>query len=224
MPNTQAYAAHSATTPLAPYSFDRRDPGPTGRPDPDPLLRRLPFGPPCRPQRVGGDGLPSRPRARDRRPGDQGRRGGLQVQGGRSRGRRLHGGLVPALRELRRGARAVLRERHDRHLWRRREGDRTADARRLLRADRGRREVRAAHLRQARPGGHGSPALRRHHDLVAAAALEGRQGEQGRRGGARRARPHGGQARPCPGRARGAVHHLARQERRTPSASGPTRW
>src|ERR1700709_2591565 len=28
MPNTQAYAAHSATTPLAPYSFDRRDPGP----------------------------------------------------------------------------------------------------------------------------------------------------------------------------------------------------
>jgi alcohol dehydrogenase (NADP+) len=28
MPNTQAYAAHSATTPLAPYSFDRRDPRP----------------------------------------------------------------------------------------------------------------------------------------------------------------------------------------------------
>jgi uncharacterized zinc-type alcohol dehydrogenase-like protein len=28
MPNTQAYAAPSATTPLAPYSFDRREPGP----------------------------------------------------------------------------------------------------------------------------------------------------------------------------------------------------
>jgi alcohol dehydrogenase (NADP+) len=28
MTKTNAYAAYSATTPLAPYSFDRRDPGP----------------------------------------------------------------------------------------------------------------------------------------------------------------------------------------------------
>jgi uncharacterized zinc-type alcohol dehydrogenase-like protein len=28
MIKTNAYAAHSATTPLAPFSFDRRDPGP----------------------------------------------------------------------------------------------------------------------------------------------------------------------------------------------------
>ncbi|MFL6590006.1 MAG: NAD(P)-dependent alcohol dehydrogenase, partial [Chthoniobacterales bacterium] len=29
MSPTKGYAAHSATTPLAPFTFERRDPGPT---------------------------------------------------------------------------------------------------------------------------------------------------------------------------------------------------
>ena len=47
-----AYAAQSATTPLAPFTIDRRDPRPKDVADRHPLLRRLPLRPPHRPQRV----------------------------------------------------------------------------------------------------------------------------------------------------------------------------
>ncbi len=41
----------------------------------------------------------------------------------------------------------------------------------------------------------GAAAVRRHHHLLAAQALEGRPGEEGRRGGPGRAGPHGGEDR-----------------------------
>ena len=61
-----------------------------------PLLRGLPFRPPHRPQRVAGDRLPVRPRARDRRPGRGSRRGGEAIQARRAGRGGLHRGLLPA--------------------------------------------------------------------------------------------------------------------------------
>ena len=52
MIKAKAYAAQSASTPMAPFVIERRGPGPRRRPDRDPLLRRVPFRPAHRAQRV----------------------------------------------------------------------------------------------------------------------------------------------------------------------------
>ena len=74
-----------------------------------------------------------------------------------------------------------------------------------------------------RPAGVGAAALRRHHDLLAAAPLGCGPGQEGRRRRPRRPRPHGRQARPRDGRRGRAVHDVGWTRWRTPSASAPTR-
>ena len=103
------YAAQDATTPLAPFSFERREPRRARRPDRDPLLRRLPFRPAHGARRMGRHALSPRARPRDRRPRHPRRRRGAEVQGRRPRRRRLHGRFLPHLPQLPRGPGAVLR-------------------------------------------------------------------------------------------------------------------
>ena len=75
---------------------------------------------------------------------------------------------------------------------------------------------RAAHPPpEGTAGRSGAAAVRRHHHLFAAAALEGRARQEGRHRRHRRAGPHGHQARARDGRARGGVHHLRIQARRS---------
>ena len=152
----------------------------TPQPDPerrqgrDPLLRHLPFGPALRQERMGGcdaDRLSVRAGARDHRPRGRSRRGGVQVQGRRGRGRRLHGRFGQDVPELPGRPRAVLPRLHAdlRHAGQARH--RAGHLRRLLREHRRRRALRAADSRQARSGRGRAAALRGHHDLFAAEAL-----------------------------------------------------
>ena len=80
----RAYAAASASSPLAPTTIRRRAPGPTGRADRGPLLRGLPLGPAPGPERVAedhADRLSLCSGSRDRRPCGRGGRGRPEVQG-----------------------------------------------------------------------------------------------------------------------------------------------
>ena len=79
-------------------------------------------------------------------------------------------------------------------------------------------------VEQAGSGRRRAAALRRHHHLVTAEALERRPGQEGRRRGARRPGPHGGEAGACARRRGGALHRLAGEDARTGSALAPTRW
>ena len=67
-------------------------------------------------------------------------------------------------------------------------------------------------------------ALCRHHHLLADAALEGEQGTEGRHRRPGRARAHGGEVRPRLWRECGALHDLARARRRTRCGWARTRW
>ncbi|CAN0624176.1 conserved protein of unknown function [Burkholderia multivorans] len=116
---------------------------------------------------------------------------------------------MPHLPELRRGTRAILRERLRRHLQRPGPRDRRRDLRRLLDADRRRRGVRAARAGHARSGRRGAAAVRGHHDLLAAAPVGRGAGQEGRHRRPGRPRPHGREARARDGRARRAVHDVA---------------
>ena len=58
---TNAYAAQSATTPLAPFSYSAPRSRPARRANPDSFLRRLPHGRAHRPQRMARHHLPVRP-------------------------------------------------------------------------------------------------------------------------------------------------------------------
>ena len=116
---TQGYAAGSATTPLAPFTFERREPGPR-----DVQIDIL-FCGVCHSDlhtvrdEWGGTVYPVVPGheivGRVTEVGD----GRQRLQGRRSRRRRLHGGLLPHLRRLPRRPGAVLRGRRDAHLQRR---------------------------------------------------------------------------------------------------------
>ena len=210
----RAYAAPGATSPLAPATIRRREPGAARRADRHPLLRRLPLGPAPGPQRVAerhADRLPLRAGPRDRRPGREGGQRRPQVQGRRPGGGRLHGRLVPHLRQLPGRAGAVLRgpatftyNGPDKHLGGVTYGGYSesivVDEAFVLRV-----------LGQAGPGRRGAAAVRRHHHLLAAAALEGRQGAEGRHRRPRRARAHGREVRQRVRRPRRPVHHVARQ-------------
>ncbi len=70
---TTGYAAHSSTSPLQPFSFERREPGPQGCTNRHPLLWRLSFRLAHRPQRVDQHYLSCRSRSRDRRSSGQSR-------------------------------------------------------------------------------------------------------------------------------------------------------
>ncbi len=69
-------------------------------------------------------------------------------------------------------------------------------------------------------GGGRSALVRRHHDLLAAAALEGRPRAQGGRGRTRRSRPHGGKIRQCLRRACRPLHDFTGQDSRTRTSLG----
>ncbi len=222
---TKAYGAHAADKPLQVH----RHRAPRARParcaDRDRLLRRLPFRPAHRALGVGWHAVSLRARPRDRRPRQRRGQRGDRLQGRRHRGRRLPGRQLPALRGLRRGPGAVLRERLRRHLQRPDAGCARAHAGRLLAAHRGRREVRAEDPppRSAARRGRAA-AVRGHHHLFAAAALEGRSRQQGRHRRHRRPGPHGREARARDGRARGGVHHLAKASARRRWIWARTRW
>ena len=171
MSTVHAYSATSATGPLTKTTISavRWDRTTSVR---HPLRRNLPLRHPHRARRVGPAALPGGARPRDRRGGDRGRIRGHQAQGGRPGGRRLLRRLLPRVSQLQGRPRAVLhRRRKCRHLQRDRQG-RPADARRLQRQHRRRRELRAARPRRARLGRRRAPAVRRHHHVLTAAALE----------------------------------------------------
>jgi hypothetical protein len=179
-----------------------------------PVLRRVPLRLAHRPQRVVrlADGLPLRARSRDRRPGNEGGREGHPVQARRPGRGRLHDWLLRPLPQLQGRPGAVLRHRRDGfHLQLGRPvQDGADDLRRLLRTDRGARAVCPARLGQAGPGRDGAVVVRRHHPVLAAQALGGRAGEEGRHRRVGRPRAHG--------------REVCRQRSRTASASGPTPW
>ena len=228
------YAAQSATTPLAPFSFERRDPGPR-----DVQIEIL-FCGVCHSdlhtvaQRVGRDAYPMV-------PGHEivGRvtKVGVEVSKFKAGDLVGVGCMVDSCRTARAAGRpgAVLRGRLHRHLQRpgaeHRRARPTAATPTQIVVD------ESFVLRmpdKLRPGGRGAAAVRRHHHLLAAAPLEGRAGPEGRRRRPRRARPHGRQVRhapwartwccspPRPSKARGRA--APRRRRGGGLARTPTRW
>ena len=96
--------------------------------------------------------------------------------------------------------------------------------RRLLRQHRRRRALRPARPGEPRPRRRRAAPVRRHHDLLADAPLGRHRGQEGRRGGPRRPRPHGRQVRPRVRGAHASSSPPRRARRRTRCASVPTRW
>ena len=113
------------------------------------------------------------------------------------------------MRAVRGRARGVLFPEEHGHLWRARPGGRLADLRGLFGLDRGERAFCVADAGRAGCGQGGAVAVRRHHHVLAAQALGRGRGHQARRGGLRRARPHGGEAGGRDGRGGDGVHDLA---------------
>nr|EKX3870093.1 cyclopropane fatty acyl phospholipid synthase [Pseudomonas aeruginosa] len=144
-------------------------------------------------------------RPRNRRAPFGRRSEGRALQGGRHSGGQLHGRFLLHLPELPRGAGAVLRARHGRHLQQRRSHPRRPCLRWLLQPFRRDGKLRAA------PDRRRAAAVRRHHYLVAAAPLG-----RGARQAGRRRRPGGlatgRQARPGARRACHTVHHVRIQD------------
>ena len=224
MPATKGYGTPNAQSPLAPFNFTRRDPGPT-----DIAVDILYCGV-CHsdlhqvPQRVGQLHLPHGPRPRDRRP--RHRRRLRPSPNSRSATSPAVGVIVDSCRHcahLQRRRRALLRRR--RHAAP--TTPRTASTARSPAAATPTTIVvdeRFVHTvsRQPRPRRRRAAALRRHHHLLAAAPLERRPRQEGRHRRPRRPRPHGPQVRPRLRRPRRAVHHLPK-EAKTPSSSAPTR-
>ena len=226
MSQAKAYSAASATSPLAPVQHRRRDPQPTDvqieilfcgvcHSDLHHVARRVA-------QRHAS--LPVRARPRNRRPRDDGRRRGHEVQGGRPRRRRLHGRFLPHLPELPAGPRAVLRPGATSPTT----APTNTHGGRMTYGGYSERIVvdEAFVLRvpdESRPRRGRAAALRRHHHLLAAAPLGRQAGQEGRHRRPRRARPHGREVRPRLRRPHRPLHHFARQRRTTPCASARTR-
>ncbi len=223
MPASKGYATPDSQSPLAPFNFTRREPGPTeiavdilycGVCHSDLHMARNEWG---------NADLSPRSRPRDRRPRHGRRRRRHQVQGGRHRGHRRHRRFLPPVRPLpsRRGA--LLRSGRHAHLRRHRPRRRLHHHGRLLHQLCGGRALRPHGSRESRPGRRRPAALRRHHHLLAPAPLEGRPRHEGwhRRPG--RPGPHGAQVRPLLRRTCRPVHHQPAEDAKTPSASAPTR-
>ena len=138
-----AYAARSAGAPITPFAVERREVGPS-----DVLIEVL-FCGICHSDvhqardEWGGAIFPMVPGheivGRVTRVGAQ----VTQGEGGRSRRRRLHGRLVRHVQLVRRGPRAVLRERLRVHVQLHGDGSEDADVRRLLHARGRTRSLRA---------------------------------------------------------------------------------
>ena len=120
MPTVNAYAATVRDRAARPHHHRAPRRRTARRPDRDQVRRHLPLRHPHRPRRLGPADLPAGPRPRDRRHRHRGRLGRDQARRRRPGRRRLHGQLLPRVRQLpgRRGA--VLPRREHRHLRRRR--------------------------------------------------------------------------------------------------------
>ena len=193
MSTVTAYVATSATEPLTKTTITRRDPGPHD------VAIDIKFAGICHSDihTVKSEwGVPNYPlvrRPRDRRRGDRRRLRGDQAQGRRSRRRGLHGEFLRRVPQLQGRARAVLQAGRDLHLQLHRQR-RHAHLWRLQPGHRRRRELRRAHPRRAAAGQSGAAAVRGHHAVLTAAALEGRAGHAAGHHRPGRPRPHGRQA------------------------------
>ena len=169
----QAYAAFDPTSPLGPFSFSRRAPGPR-----DVQIDIL-FCGVCHSDlhtvksEWQGTTYPVRARPRDRRPRRQRRQRGDEVQGGRRGRRRLHGRLVPHLSRaaatgwssIARTAQTFTYNSPDPILGGVTYGGYSSG----IVVD---EDFVPARLEQARSRRRGAVAVRRHHHLFTAAALE----------------------------------------------------
>ena len=171
--NAKAYAAASATSPLASTTIPRREPT-----EHDVQIEIL-FCGIChsdlhygaqRVEQRHAHRLPVRARARDRRARDEGRLGGDQVQGRRPRRRRLPGRFRRHLPASARPA-SSSSARTDAHLQLAGQAPRRRHLRRLLRQHRRGRALRPARPGEPQPRRRRAAALRRDHDLLAAAPL-----------------------------------------------------
>ena len=143
--------------------------------------------------------IPLVPGPRDRRRRRRGRRRGHQAPGRRPGRRRLHGRLLPRVRQLPHGDEQFC-EGHGRAPTTAPTGTArppTAATPTQVVVD---EDFVLSDPRRPRPGRRRAAAVRRHHHVLAAAALGRRAGQEGRRGRPGRARPHGGQARARAGR------------------------
>ena len=173
--SAKAYSAASATSPLASDHDPAPRPDRTRRADRDPLLRHLPLRPSLRPRRVARcDARRSTPACRATRSSAASRRSGRPSRSSRratsSASAAWSTPTAPAPtaeagleqfcpnQVLTYGSPGQAR-------------DRAGHLRRLLRQHRRGRALRPAHPVQPRPRRCRAAALRRHHDLLAAASL-----------------------------------------------------
>ena len=221
--STKAYAAQSATSPLAPFTLRRRDPLPTDVRDRHPVLR----GVPLRPAPVRNEWSEFAPTAYPCVPGHEivGRvtKVGKDVKKFKEGDLAAVGCMVDSCRTCpgcRRGLEQYCERSLDPHLQQPGQALGRRHLRRVLRRDRGRRGVRPEVSGKVEPGRHRPAVVRRDHDVLPAAALEGRAGAEGGGRRPRRAGAHGGEVRPGVRGARRPVHHLAGQNRRREAARG----
>ena len=222
----RAYAAPSASSPLAPTTIRRRAPGPR-----DVQIEVL-FCGVCHSDlhQVRNEWKNTMPTAYPCVPGHEivGRvtAVGREVRRFKEGDLAAVGCLVDSCRSCaacQDGEEQFCEGARDLHLQLARPASRRRHLRRLLREPRRRRGVRAAGLARARSGRGRAAALRRHHHLLAAAALERPRRTEGRRRRPRRPRAHGREARPRLRRPGRRVHHLARQGGGRGRAWEPTR-
>ena len=204
---TKAYAAQSATAPLAPHSFARREPLPTDVRDRHPVLRGVPLRPAHRPQRVGRVSRPCTRASRATRSsagstavgaavtkfkaGDLAASGAWSIRAAPAASCKRRAGAV-----LRRGGTVFTYNSPDPHGPPRSPYGGYSDKIVVDEA------LRPPRLRQARPGGGRPAAVRRHHHCTRRCKhWEVGPGKKVGSRRPRRARAHGGEVRP---RARGA--------------------
>ena len=224
MTKSHGYAAQTKTSPLAPFSFERRDVGP------DDVQIEIHFCGVCHSDihqvrdEWGNVDLPDGARPRDRRAGS--RKVGPQVKKFKVGDLAGVGCMVDSCRECRAAARARSSTASAGEIaftYNGRYKDGTPTYGGYSNNIVVRRGVRAEGFAEAEPRRGRAAAVRGDHDVFAAEVLERRQGPARWRGRPRRARAHGAEVRPRVRRARDAVHDLAGQGSRMRSGSAPTR-
>ena len=214
MPASKGYATPNAQSPLAPFTFTRREPGPTeivvdilycGVCHSDLHMVRNEWGNAIYPL-VPGHEIVGRVTAVGSAV--------TKFKVGEHRGHRRHRRLLPQVRPLQARRRKLLRRRADADLCRQGPRRRLDHHGRLLLKLCRRRALRPSRSREPRHGRRRAAALRGHHDLFAAAPLEGRPRQKGWHRRPRRTGPHGAQIRPLLRRAHRPVHHQSQEEGR----------
>ena len=223
MRSVTAYATSGPKAPFEKTTIERRDLGPARRPDRDRVRRDLPLRHPHRPRRVGRRST-SRWCPGTRSPASS-RRSGRRVTRYAVGDRVGVGCMVDSCRECencRAGEEQYCLERQHRHLRLDRPG-RHGHRRRLLHPHRRRRGLRPADPRRHRARRRRAAAVRRDHDVLAAAALGRRPRQAGRRRRPRRPRSHGASRSPTRWAPRSpSCRRSLRKAGRRPASSAPT--